>query len=235
MNGKKSYWKTFWNVVASYVFPLLLGMVGIVIIVSLVATYDSAPDKFWPQATLLVGSIGIIIAAFSLRFAQRSLQKTGEALELTRATIRPFLAFTGSPVVNTNENIIRLEFKIKNTGSTPASDIHAYIQFFTIDEVVTEDNVSNKYVAPTEISALEAHDCLFLFPDHTVIKDYALDLQQKENMEHWQDINNKKTKFRIRITYQGIDGPHTVIQTGRILGRVGDELLTSQIPPQKSD
>jgi hypothetical protein len=235
MNEKKSYWKMFWNIVISYLFPLLLGVVGIVIIVRLAATYDSAPDKFWPQATLLVGSIGVIIAAFSLWLARRSLQKTGEALELTRAMIRPFLAFTGSPVVNANENIVRLEFKIKNTGSTPASDIHAYIQFFTIDEVVTEDNVSNRYVPPSEASPLESYDCLFLFPDHIIIKDYVLDLLQKDNWEHWQDINNKKTKFRIRINYKGIDGQHSVIQTGRILGQAGNELLVAQIPPQKSD
>lgn len=131
--------------------------------------------------------------------------------------------------------MIKLEFKIENTGSMPASDVHAYIQFFDEDEEVTEDNLSSKYLPPIEQSALEGYDCLFLLPNHTLLKDCVLDLRQKSHLDLWENINNEKVKVRLRIMYRGVGRKHITIQTGRLLKQIGTELPTTPIVPGKWD
>ena len=201
------------NAVLSYLFPLLLGVVGIVILVRLAATYDSAPDKFWPQATLLVASVSVIIAAISLWLARRSLEKTEEALELTRYTTRPFLTFGGTirilgPLKDTN-----LAFPLTNTGSLPANNVRVRIDSFGKDEEIELYNISGKYREFLDTESDDNDEALTLFPDQTWQYVLRVDLTRERNEQLWQELLGGQIALRITISYRCLERKLETIQT----------------------
>lgn len=185
--------------------------------------------------SIAIASIAALGTVFAFSATRESYEVAKESLELTRAMQRPFLAWKASPLITIMPNMVKLELKIENTGSMPASDVHAYIQFFDKDEVITEDNLSSKYPPPIEQSVLEGYKFFFLLPNHTFIKDVVLDLGQKSHLDLWENIKNEKVKVRLCIVYKGVDRKHTTIQTGLLQKQIETELLTMPILPQKWD
>ena len=210
-------------------------LVVIAVLTIAFATYLAALYGIAIFFAFLSIAVAVFFASRSLRFASESSELARESLELTRAMQRPFLAWKASPLVNITPDMIKLEFKIENTGSMPASDVHAYVQFFDEDERVTDDNLSSKYPPLIEQSVVEGYDCFFLLPSHTLIKDCVLDLRQKNHLDLWENIKNEKVKVRLRIMYKGVGRKHVTIQTGHLLKQIGTELLTTPIVPQEWD
>lgn len=170
--------------------------------------------------------LSIIVSTF---FASRSLTLTSKSLELTRNSIRPFLYTAGSIGVKRVGKYITLTFNIQNSGSLPGEDVHVDIDFFDEDEEVTEENLSNRHTPPTREPEFP-----LLFPNSVYNETFVLDLEQKNDLELWNNIGTGKTKCRLRIMYKSLGRRHITIQTEKIVKQEWEEtLVTVPIPPQK--
>ncbi len=151
------------------------------------------------------------------------------SLELTRNMIRPFLYMAGSINAKKVGEFITLIFNIKNSGSLPGEDVHVDVDFFDKDEEVTEDNLSKKYQPPTKEPIFP-----LVFPNSSYYPEYILNLQNEGSSELWQNIQQGKTKCRVRIMYKSLGRKHVTIQTEKLVQRGWEEMLvTIPIPPQK--
>lgn len=216
----KTYrWRIFFKILFNYVIPLGL---GIAILWYLTAIYQRDPSEFWPHASLVIASIAAIFAGISALIANRSL-------ELTRNSIRPFLYTAGSINIKRVGKYITLTFNIHNSGSLPGEDVHVDIDFFDEDEEVTKENLSNRYTPPTR--ELEFP---LLFPNSVYYENYVLDLEQKDDLALWNNIEKGKTKCRVRIMYKSPGRKHITIQTKKLAKREWEAtLVTTPILPQK--
>ena len=212
-------WKTFWKILLNYIFP---GGLGLAILWYLVIIYISDSTAFWPRASLIIVSIAVIFAGISALTANRSL-------ELTRNSIRPFLYTAGSINVERVGKYITLALNIQNSGSLPGENVHVDIDFFDEDEEVTEENPSNRYAPPTREPEFP-----LLFPNSDYYEKYVLNLEQKNDLELWNNIEKGKTKCRVRIMYKSPGRKHITIQTEKLVKREWEEnIVTTPIPPQK--
>jgi hypothetical protein len=169
------------------------------------------------------------IALTALLVASIAAIGTWLSLKWTRDTIRPFLYTAGSINVEKVGEHRNLVFNIQNSGSLPGEDVQTEIDFFDEDEEVTEENLSNKYVPPTRETA---HS--ILFPNSSYYEKYILDLNQKNDLELWDNIGKGKTKCRVRIMYKSLGREHVTITTEKLEKREWEEtIVTTPIPPQK--
>jgi len=169
--------------------------------------YKTNRDQFWLEVPFLVSSIAAIFAGISALLALRSL-------ELTRITVRPFLAVEpgiANVSLNKREHIATLEFHVKNTGPVPANLVTAEIAFFDDAEVIEDDNESKhypqKYQQPQEtvIFPGAVHDLGTRFDFHTDIGKTLLD-----------NITDGKVKLRFRMTYKAQGMEYFTVQTEKL-------------------
>lgn len=154
-----------------------------------------------------------------------------KSLQLARNTQRPFLSLPlAEPIpISIERDIVTINFKIQNSGLLPASDVHADTTFYDKDEKVTETNQSNKY--PT---VSQSKGSLLLFPNTYFYEELSFNLDEKDEMELWENIKHGNVKFRLRITYKNLSRDCITIQTEQIVKLVGLKgLETIPIPPQK--
>ena len=191
-------------------------------------------------ATYLAAKYGIALffaflsIAFATFFASRSLKLARDSLELTRSAIRPFLSISASEdvAIDTGQDTVTLRFTTRNSGSLLARGAHTDIDFFGPDEQVEENNVSKKYGSLGK----EQSQGVLVFPNNHYFTIFGLELNKKDDMELWNDIQSGKVKCRIRITYSSIDKQYVTIQTleiAKVKGLKGLRLLASS--PQKAD
>lgn len=219
------------------VIPTTLIVLGVEVIVAcLIWFIFGGRQTFGPLNTYVIVCSSVVIASiaalnsmFASISARDSLVTTRQSLELTRKMIRPFLSSSDVIPVSRIGNNVTLTLKITNSGSLPSNDTHADIDFFDEDEEVTEDNLSNKYHRPDR-----TYEYSLVFPNNHYYEVYILDLQDKYDVELWENINKGKIKFRLRIIYTSFDNEHVTIQTEHIAKPewVG-KLQTLPVLPQK--
>lgn len=219
------------------VIPTTLVVLGVEVIVAwLIWFIFGDRQTFGPLNTYVIVCLSVVVASiaalnsmFASVSARDSLVATRESLELTTKMIRPFLSLSDVIPVSRKGNSVTLTLKITNSGSLPSKDTHANIDFFDEDEEVTEDNLSNKY---HRLDRIDGH-CL-VFPDNYYYEVCILDLQDKNDLELWENINMGKIKFRLRIMYASFDNKYITIQTEYIAKQAWiTQLRLLPVLPQK--
>lgn len=155
----------------------------------------------------------IVVALYAIFVSMKSL-------ELTRESQRPFLSSHGAISVSSTPDTVTLTFNIQNSGSIPGSNVHTDIDFFDEDEDVTEDNVSNKYPPPDRQSS---HS--LMMPNDIHYEKYILDLNNKSDLELWENMKEGKVKFRLHIMYESFGRKHVTLQTEKIVKLKGQKNL----------
>ena len=112
--------KTSWKIYLRYAIALTP---AIVILIFLEVIRRTQPTTLLENASFIIVAIAALFAGTSVTIAERSLRKTEEALELTRATTRPFL--TVVLVLSKGLSLDRaiLMPDIQNTGNLPADKV----------------------------------------------------------------------------------------------------------------
>jgi hypothetical protein len=228
----KTLWKYFWMTV----LWLAGGVLLIVAFIWLIAAFYNATDIVL-RVGLLLSTLALVANLIALFFTRRSLQKTEEGLQLTRAIQRPFVSFSGPIRILKKANSIILEFKVQNFGNFPASDIKEYFQFFSEDENITEDNISAKYPPVISRWSLDKHSyTMTIFPHDFLWLTCNFELKQKNQAELWRDIQNGKVKVRLQIIYNELSKKHSTNQAMKLSMLEGkQELLGTPIAPYKWD
>jgi hypothetical protein len=152
---------------------------------------------------------------------------TKEALELTRITVRPFLALQPGDVnlsLNQREQKATLVFHLKNTGPVPANLVTAELTFFDDAEVIEDDNESKHYRKDRQ----HPQDVV-IFPGgvYNVGTDVYFDKGLLDN------ITNGKVKLRFRATYNAQSREYVTIQTEKLEKAEGGMIRRLPIQPQK--
>jgi len=99
---------------------------------------------FWAQAVFWLTAIGAAISAFGIYFVWLSLRQTRQAIstdrEVGHAQVRAYLSIeTETPILNP-ASIPKHEFKIENTGQSPAYSVAYIAGFRLLDEQLTDLN-----------------------------------------------------------------------------------------------
>jgi len=219
------------------VIPTTLILLVIEVIVAcLIWFIFGGRPTFGPLNTYVIVCVSVVIASiaalnsmFASINARDSLTATRKSLELTRKMIRPFLSLSDVIPVSRIGNNVTLTLKITNSGSLPSNDTHSDIDFFDEDEEVTEDNLSNKYHCPDRTGKYS-----LVFPNNHYYELCILNLQDKNDVELWENINKGKIKFRLRIMYASFDTEYITIQTEHIAKPEGvTQLQLLPVLPQK--
>jgi hypothetical protein len=186
-------------------------------------------QTFGPLNAYAIVCVSVIVASVAALNSMFASVAAHDSLELTRNSLRPFLYIAGSIGIKGVGKFIRLTFTIQNSGSLPAEDVNADIDFFYEDEEVTEDNLSRKYQLPTREPVFS-----LVFPNSSYYPRYILNLQDENDLELWQNIQQGKTACRVRITYKSLGRKHLTIETEKLAKQEWEEnLITTPIPPQK--
>lgn len=179
---------------------------------------------------------GIVIAFavmsmfVSSYLASRSLGITTRALQLARATTRPFLCCSPEDITaGQTKDYINISFKIYNSGSLPANNVEVDTDFFGSNEEITEGNTSNIYLKTKKLPTTA-----MILPNSYFTSVYIFNLKDINDVKQWNDITQSKTKMRIRIFYQSHGRKYLTIQTEQISQPEWDaRLVFFPIAPQK--
>lgn len=204
-------------------------LVALVFVIRFAYIIITDRSQFWVEAPLLVSSIAAIIASICAWLASRSLKMTEEALELTRITMRPFLALqAGDMSAKQIKEKVILEFHVKNTGSVPANVFTMGMRFFDDAELIEEDNTSKYYPERKE----EPKDVV-IFPGASYNLERWFDLSHSVGKKLYEDIVSGKVKLRFRATYgaQGIE--YLTVQTEKLSKAVAGQMTRLPIQPQR--
>ena len=169
--------------------------------------------------------LSIAIATF---FASRSLRLANESLKLTRNTVRPFLSVQpGEVKAHRTATEVTISFEVKNTGVLPGELVSVDVAFFDSDEVVTNDNDSDKYPGSSEAPAQP-----IVFPNAAYILNHTINISIDIGKQMWENVRNGNMKIRHRVKYKDMNAEYLTVQTER-LGRLkGDLMARRPIPPQ---
>lgn len=202
-------------------------IIVILLIISL-RLYIIEPGQFRLEVPFIISCIATICAATSIVVASRSLKATENALELTRITVRPFLALEASevPREQIQEKVI-LEFHVKNTGQIPANIFTMGMTFFDDDELIEEDNASKYYPARNE----KRRDVV-IFPGASYNLEQWFDLSDSDGKKLYEGILNGKVKLRFRTTYEAQGIEYLTVQTEKVLKEVVGQMTRLPIQPQ---
>ena len=170
-----------------------------------------------------------ILAGISAWLALRSLKMTEKALELTRITMRPFLALQpGEVSPKQRQQITTLEFHVKNTGPVPANLVIAEIAFFDDAEVIEDDNKSKHY--PKE---RQQRKDIVIFPGAVYNLEETFDLRRDIDKRLLDNIVKGKVKLCFRVTYRAQSMEYVTVQTEKLEKEEAGAITRVPIQPQR--
>ena len=204
-------------------------LIVLVPVIRAVRLYETNPDQFWLEIPFLVSSIAAIFAGISIWLAFRSLKMTEKALELTRITVRPFLALQPGDVSSKqSQQLMILEFHVKNTGPVPANLVTIEIAFFDDSEVIEEDNGSKYYRAKHE-----QPEGVVIFPGAVYNVEQAINLSPSSGKNLVNNMANGKVNLRFRVTYRAQGTEYVTVQTERLGKAMAGVITRFPIQPQR--
>ncbi len=200
----------------------------VILLIILLRIYIVEPGQFRWEVPIIISCIAAICAAISIVLASRSLKTTENALELTRITVRPFLALQAGevPRKQIKERVI-LEFHVKNTGIVPANVLTMEMTFFDDAELIEEDNASEYYQARKE----ERRDVV-IFPGASYNLEQWFDLSHSNGKKQYEGILNGKVKLRFRTTYEAKGIEYITVQTEKVLKEGAGQMTRLPVQPQ---
>lgn len=209
----------------------ILAILVVVILLIIALVILAITNRLHLIASLIISCIAASCAIISAALASQSLKKTEEALELTRITMRPYLAVQPGDVgmpLNQKEHIMTFEFHVKNTGPVPANLVTAEMALFDASEVIEDDNESKFY----EKDYQHPPDVV-VFPDAVYNLRTIVQFRPDIGKGLLDNKANTKVSLRFRITYsaQGIE--YITIQTEKLERIDARTLRRVPIQPQK--
>jgi archaellum component FlaG (FlaF/FlaG flagellin family) len=191
--------------------------------------YITKPDQFQLEVPFLISCIATICAAASVMLAVWSLRVTEKALELTRITVRPYLAVQPGEISSQRiQNVETFVFRVKNTGPVPANLITAEVAVFNDAEVIEEDNQSTYYPAMHR-----QPKGVVVFPSDVYNLEKRIDLSLSGGKRLLGDIMNGKVKLRFRVTYMAQGKEYITVQTEKLEKAVAGAVRRVPIQPHK--
>jgi len=197
-------------------------LVALVFVIRAAILYINNRDQFWLEVPFLVSSIAAVFAGISALLALRSL-------EMTRITMRPFLALEpGDVSLKKEDSIVTLEFHLKNTGPVPANLVTAELTFFDDAEVVEDDNESKHYRKDRQESK-----GVIIFPDAVYNATKRFDLSHDIDKKLFDNTMSGKVKFHFRVTYRAQSMEYVTVQTEKLEKVDSGMLRRIPIQPQR--
>lgn len=131
------------------------------------------------------------------------------SLKWSRDAVRPFLYYLSDSVdLDRTKDYVKLAFKIFNSGSLPATNINVDIDFFGKDEEIKGNNTSKIYSVATKEPITP-----MILPNDYFTEQYIFNLKDINDVKMLQDVEQGKTKIRMRISYSSLDREHLTVET----------------------
>jgi len=180
MGKTKNNWKT--NLIIACIFAIFIGFYFYI-------------DWIWDTQgqSLALSQISLFIAIIVAIVALGSLKITGNSLELTRATQRPFLNVLGITVIWSRNDgsptpVNYFVIHISNKGIFPANQVSVVLNVSKTDS----DNQTHIFVVDREIPSI-------CFPSEDIINLIFREAEEKEKLTV---ALKGKLKVQIEISYQ---------------------------------
>ncbi len=198
---------------SDYFKPNLFSIIVLIFILALIV-YMAIKNEL----TLAIVLLGILISIF---YADRSLRIANKSLELSRASMRPFIYIQNNlSTISLSKDDAKFEFIMKNTGVLPGEIISVEFTFFRKGEIITFENTSAFH---TMRHPPINFDCL-LFPGNSTTAALVVEGSYPKYKQFEYDYDNDRLVIRSRILYKKDNIEYETIQTA-LLRKQGQKFM----------